>query len=265
MMMPASTSTTRLPEVPMLSLAGRRAIVTGGSGGIGAAVVNRFHELGAIVGIIDITAPAEEMTGRFSFAEADIQDEKQVRDALDRLKRMVGARFDVLVNCAAIAGSGKLTHSATSSDFDLVFGVNVKGTFLCSRAFIRDCLGDNAPGTIVNVSSINGVIGNADIPLYHATKAAVQLLSKCDAMTYADRGIRVNCVLPGSTRTELTMQAQAESDDPEGYVRDLVKAHPIGRQARPAEIANVVAFLASEAASYITGADIAADGGYTAQ
>lgn len=250
---------------PLLSLCGRRALVTGGAGGIGAAIVERFRDLGASVGIIDVAVPEYEAGADRAFARSDITDEGEVGQAFENLATRLGGPFDILVNCAAIAGSGRPTHLAVEEDFDRVFAVNVKGAFLCSRAFIRDRLARDQTGVIVNVSSINGVIGNADIPLYHAAKAAMQLLSKSDAVTYADRGIRVNCVLPGSTHTELTLKAQAESDDPEEYVRKLIRAHPIGRQARPEEIANVVAFLASDASTFITGAEIAADGGYTAQ
>ncbi|WP_439618834.1 SDR family NAD(P)-dependent oxidoreductase [Shinella sp.] len=253
------------PTAPLLSLVGRRALVTGGGGGIGAAIVARFRDLGAAVAVTDVVVPPEGGEDLSLFAKADITQEAEVARMFVRLAGELGGPFDILVNCAAIAGSGKPTHLATVEGFDRVFAVNVRGAFLCSRELIRSCLARGALGTIVNVSSINGVIGNDDIPLYHATKAALQLLSKCDAVAYADRGIRVNCVLPGSTRTELTLRAQAESGDPDGYVRRLVGAHPIGRQALPEEIANVVAFLASDAAAFVTGADIAADGGYTAQ
>lgn len=250
------------PAPSMLSLAGRRALVTGGAGGIGAAIVGTFTDLGAVVGAID-AVPAR--TEGAAFVAGDVTREEDVRRIFDRLEDRLGGSPDILVNCAAIAGTGKPTHLATPEDFDRVFAVNVKGAFLCAREFIRRRLRRDEGGVIVNVSSINGVIGNADIPLYHATKAALQLISKCDAVTYADRKIRVNCVLPGSTRTDLTLHAQAESDDPEGYVGRLVRAHPLGRQALPAEIANVVAFLASDASAFMTGADVLADGGYTAQ
>ncbi|MBO9195912.1 SDR family oxidoreductase [Rhizobium sp. 16-449-1b] len=250
---------------PLMSLAGRRALVTGGAGGIGAAIVARLCDLGASVGVVDVSTPPPMPGFGYDFVKADITQEDQVEDAFERLAASFGGQLDILVNCAAIAGSGRPTHLATADDFDRVFSINVKGAFLCSREFIRRRLSVGEPGVIVNVSSINGIIGNADIPFYHATKAALQLLSKCDAVTYADRGIRVNCVQPGSTRTELTIRAQAESDDPDNYIRKLVGAHPIGRQAEPDEIANVVAFLASEASAFMTGADIAVDGGYTAQ
>jgi NAD(P)-dependent dehydrogenase (short-subunit alcohol dehydrogenase family) len=250
---------------PLMSLAGRRALVTGGSGGIGAAIVARLIGLGASVGVVDIITPPPVVGFGCEFVKADITREDQVADSFRKLAASLEGHVDILVNCAAIAGSGRPTHLATSDDFDRVFSVNMKGAFLCSREFIRQRLVASEPGVIVNVSSINGVIGNADIPFYHATKAALQLLSKCDAVTYADHQIRVNCVLPGSTRTDLTLRAQAESDNPDNYIRDLVGAHPIGRQAEPEEIANVVAFLASEASAFMTGADVTVDGGYTAQ
>ncbi|ACP21887.1 putative adh_short, short chain dehydrogenase (plasmid) [Sinorhizobium fredii NGR234] len=254
-----------VPVHSMMSLAGRRALVTGGSGGIGRAIVDEFLDLGAAIGVTDLVAPEVDLASGAVFCAADITDETDVQRMFDTLTTSLDGAFDILVNCAAIAGTGRPTHLASAEDFDHVFAVNVKGAFLCGGQFIARCLERDAEGVIVNVSSINGVIGSADIPLYHATKAALQLLSKCDAITYADRKIRSNCVLPGSTRTELTLRAQAESDDPDGYVRRLVQAHPIGRQALPEEIARVVAFLASDASAFVTGADVAADGGYTAQ
>ena len=252
----------------MKRLDNRVAIVTGGAGGLGSAVVSLFVEEGARVAVFDtkdaLPAPLAALGDRVRYRRLSITDENAVASAV---RETAGAwhQPDVLVNAAAIAGSGKPTHEATEADFDAVFGVNVKGTFLCTKHFIGGLLAAGKPGSIVNISSTYGVIGNADIPLYHGTKAAVRLLSKCDAVTYAEQGIRSNSIILGSTRTEMTLKAMAESPQGAEYVRQLVDAHPMKRQAEPIEIARVALFLASDESSFVTGADIAADGGYTAQ
>ncbi|NUB45828.1 SDR family oxidoreductase [Fertoebacter nigrum] len=243
-------------------LDGKVAIVTGGAGGVGSAVTTLFVEEGARVAVFDVKdeGPADAAL----YVRVDIADEKAVARAVAQVTMALDLP-DVLVNAAAIAGTGAPTHEATADDFDHVFAINVKGTFLCTKYVIAGLLNAGRPGSIVNVSSTYGVVGNADIPLYHGSKAAVRLLSKCDAVTYADRGIRSNAIILGSTRTDMTVAAMQASPEGAAYVQNLINAHPIKRQAEPVEIARVIAFLASDQASFVTGADIAVDGGYTAQ
>ncbi|TGS71724.1 SDR family oxidoreductase [Mesorhizobium sp. M3A.F.Ca.ET.201.01.1.1] len=253
----------------MKRLAGRIAIVTGGAGGVGSAITALFVSEGAKVAIFDSKDTAPDALAALGEAavryyKVDITDEGVISAAISNIAAEWGVP-DVLINAAAIAGSGKPTHEATVADFDAVFSVNVKGTFLCTKHVIAGLLAVGQPGSIVNISSTYGVIGNADIPLYHGTKAAVRLLSKCDAVTYAGNGIRSNSVVLGSTRTEMTQRAMEESAEGAAYVRKLIDAHPMKRQADPIEIARVALFLASDESSFVTGADIAADGGYTAQ
>ncbi|WP_439618832.1 SDR family NAD(P)-dependent oxidoreductase [Shinella sp.] len=243
-------------------LDGKIAIVTGGAGGVGSAAVALFAQEGAKVAVFDMKDQGPEAAK--VYRKVDISDEAAVKRAVADVTAELGLP-DVLVNAAAIAGTGALTHEATVEDFDKVFAINVKGTFLCTKHVIAGLLAAGKPGSIVNISSTYGVIGNADIPLYHGTKAAVRLLSKCDAVTYAEKGIRSNSIILGSTRTDMTVAAMKASPEGEAYVRNLVAAHPMKRQAEPIEIARVVAFLASDLASYVTGADVPVDGGYTAQ
>lgn len=243
-------------------LDGRIAIVTGGAGGVGSAVAGLFAQEGAKVAVFDMKE--EGPAGADLYRRIDISDENAVRDAVADVNAKVGLP-DILVNAAAITGTGAHTHEATAEDFDKVFAINVKGTFLCAKYLIGGLLAAGKPGSIVNISSTYGVVGNADIPLYHGTKAAVRLLSKCDAVTYAEKGIRSNSVILGSTRTDMTVAAMNASPEGAEYVRNLIAAHPMKRQAEPIEIARVIAFLASDLASYVTGADVPVDGGYTAQ
>ncbi|MER9947228.1 SDR family oxidoreductase [Mesorhizobium sp. M0047] len=252
----------------MNRLKNRVAVVTGGAGGVGSAVTALFVEEGAKVAVFDSKERAAQALAALGadvrYHQVDITNEDAVSGALADISAAWGAP-DILVNAAAIAGTGKPTHEASVTDFDTVFAVNVKGTFLCTKHVIRGLLTAGKPGSIVNISSTYGVIGNADIPLYHGTKAAVRLLSKCDAVTYAQNGIRSNSIILGSTRTQMTVRAMEESPEGAAYVRNLIDAHPLKRQAEPIEIARVALFLASDESSFVTGADIAADGGYTAQ
>lgn len=243
-------------------LEGKVAIITGGAGGIGSAVAALFAQEGAKVAVFDMKDKGPDAA--MVYLKVDISNEAAVKRAVADVTTDLGLP-DVLVNAAAITGTGALTHEATAEDFDKVFAINVKGTFLCTKHVIAGLLNAGRPGSVVNISSTYGVVGNADIPLYHGTKAAVRLLSKCDAVTYAENGIRSNSIILGSTRTDMTVAAMQASPEGETYVRNLIAAHPMKRQAEPIEIARVVAFLASDLASYVTGADVPVDGGYTAQ
>ena len=255
----------------MARLDGKIAIITGGGTGIGEATCRRFAEEGAKVAIFEISvenglATAETLRRTGAEAEAfkvDVRDENSVSAAVQKVIDRWG-RIDILVNNAAIPGANKFTHELSLDEFEAVFAVNVRGVFLCSKHVLRHMV-EAKSGAIVNFSSIYGLIGNDDLPPYHATKGAVLLMTKTDAVCYARYGIRVNCVHPGSTKTPLFMKAGETYPGGLDVYLEMMKAkHPL-TLGEPVDVANCVLFLASDEARFVTGASLACDGGYTAQ
>jgi NAD(P)-dependent dehydrogenase (short-subunit alcohol dehydrogenase family) len=195
---------------------------------------------------------------------ADVTDEGAVSRVMDEVVETLGG-LDVLVNNAGIPGSPKPTHEVTEAEYDAVFAVNAKGTFLCTKHALRH-MRPRRRGSIVNISSVNGIVGNADVPIYHATKAAVRLMAKTDAVLYGPEGIRVNSVHPGPIRTPLNAGVAAGwPGGPEAYQAMWAQMLPIGHQGDPDDVAWGVVYLASDEARYVTGAELVIDGGYTAR
>lgn len=253
-------------------LPGDVAIVTGGADGIGRAISLRLADEGAAVAILDVAADraadvAAEIRsrgGRSMPVQVDVSREDQVRDGVAAVVAGFGP-VTVLVNNAAIPGVNKLTHEVTESEFDAVFAVNVKGVFLCTKHVIPS-MKVAGRGSIINISSISGLIGNDDLPIYHAAKGAVRLMAKTDAICYARDGIRVNSVHPGSIRTPLSEKAaQGYPGGAAAYFQMWADKHPVGHQGEPDDIAFGVVYLASEEAKFVTGSELVIDGGYTAQ
>jgi NAD(P)-dependent dehydrogenase (short-subunit alcohol dehydrogenase family) len=150
------------------------------------------------------------------------------------------------------------------AEWDAVFAVNVRGVFLCTKHVVRPMMQAKS-GSIVNFSSIYGLIGNDDLPPYHATKGAVLMMTKTDAVCYARYGIRVNAVHPGSVKTPLFMKAgETYPGGLDHYLKVMGEKHPL-TLGEPVDIANCVLFLASDEARFVTGASLVCDGGYTAQ
>lgn len=245
-------------------LAGKRAIITGASGELGSAVVELFIQHGAAVSALDLRAPARTPSLAPALTiEVDITDSEQVAEAVSRSAAEVGTP-DILVNAAGIIGRPAASHESTEDEFDVIFNVNVKGTWLLTKHVVPHMIAARR-GSIVNFSSIYGITGGRTVPLYHATKGAVRLLSKSDAATYGEHGIRVNTIHPGSMNT--TMSRSAAERSPLGedeYYRRLVGSNPLPRQGQPIEIAYGVLYLASDESSFTTGSELVVDGGFTA-
>lgn len=262
--MTAPTTTARL--------AGKVAVVTGGADGIGRATCLRLADAGAAVVVLDrdgakaadVVAAIEDVGGRAMAAVADVTVEDQVRAAVSDAARQYG-RIDVLVNNAAIPGAQKPTHEVTEDEFDELFDVDVKGVFFCTKHVIPHMLAAGG-GSVIHISSINGLVGNKDVPLYHAAKGAVRLMAKTDAVVYAENKIRFNSIHPGSIRTALSEKLAAiHPGGPDAYFQWLADMHPLGHQGEPDDIAYGVVYLASDEAKFVTGTELVIDGGYTAQ
>lgn len=249
---------------------GKVAIVTGGARGIGKATAIRLAEEGAAVAVFDIlddgagvAAEIAAAGGRAIFVKLDLTREAAVQGAVAQVLEAFGA-IDVLVNNAATPGVNKLVHEMSEAEWDFVFNINVKGTFFMTKHVLPSMMARKS-GSIVNFSSIYGLIGSADLPAYHATKGAVLLMSKTDAICYAPYGIRVNAVHPGSTKTELFLQAaETWPKGKEDYLAMMGEKHPL-TLGEPVDVANCVLFLASDEARFVTGTSLVCDGGYTAQ
>ncbi|MGO7017040.1 SDR family NAD(P)-dependent oxidoreductase [Rhizobium leguminosarum] len=255
----------------MSRLRDKIAIVTGGSTGIGEATCHRFAEEGAKVAIFDVVAEqgahvAETIRnagGEAAFYRVDVSKEDEVAPAIEQVVKAWG-KLDILVNNAAVTGVNKLAHDVTVDEWDRIFAINVRGVFLCTKHAVKPMMAAKG-GSIVNFSSIYGLIGNDDLPPYHATKGAVLAMTKTDAICYAPFGIRINAVHPGSTKTPLFMKAGETYPGGLDHYLDMMKSkHPL-TLGEPVDVANCVLFLASDEARFVTGSSLVCDGGYTAQ
>lgn len=243
------------------------AFVSGGASGIGLAVARTFAARGARVAIASRDAAKGEaacasLTGAgfdAVYVPADIRDEASVECALAEVVKRFG-KLNVAVNAAGIAGDMAPLEAASQRVWDDVMATNARGVWLAMRYEITAMLAAGG-GAIVNLSSIYGAAGKPAHHAYVASKHAVVGMTRSVALEYATRGIRVNALLAGVTAT--SGMVQAETVVPE-IVHALVAQHPIGRMAREEEIALVAVWLCSDAASYVTGAPIAVDGGFLA-
>ncbi len=252
-------------------LQGKIAIITGASLGLGRATAIRMAEEGASIAVLDrdvegASALAAELAARGFPARAwacDVSSEAQVQKVIDEVALHFG-RIDVLVNNAGVSGASKPTHEITEAEWDFVQSINVKGVFFCTKHAIPH-LKRAGGGSIINLSSIYGLVGAADAPPYHASKGAVRLMTKTDAMIYAPDRIRVNSIHPGFIVTPMVEHFLGQQADPAASRKAVDGLLPLGHMAAPDDIAWGAVYLASDQAKFVTGSELVSDGGYTAR
>jgi glucose 1-dehydrogenase len=266
---PSNARTSVRPQIHT----GKRVIVTGGAKGIGRAIAHQFVAEGAHVLIADMDGAsgsqcADELTdigrqtggeARCLFVKADISKRLDVHNMVAAALEAFGG-LDVMVNNAAIVHGAEFLD-LTEADFDRVIAVNLKGSFLAGQAAAKQMVAQveqgQKPGAIINMSSVNAVFAIANQVPYSVSKGGIMQLTKVMALSLAAHGIRVNAVGPGSIMTDMLASVNSNAE----ARNRILSRTPLGRIGQPDEIASIVSFLASDAASYITGQTIYADGG----
>ena len=250
----------------IMRLENKVALISGGARGMGAVEAKLFSREGARVVIGDVLedegrrteAEINESGGECVFVHLDVTSEESWQAAVSQAVERFG-KLDILVNNAGIYRTNNVTETS-SEEWDQVMDINAKGVFLGTKAAIP-AMRDNGSGSIVNISSVAGLVGNLMSSAYTASKGAVRLLTKSTAIQYARDGIRCNSVHPGTIVTQMTEGMLANDD----YRNDRINRTPIGRLGTAEDVAYGVLFLASDEASFMTGSELVIDGGRTAE
>lgn len=250
----------------MSEFSGKVALVTGAASGIGRTTAELYAREGASVVVSDVSEPGGQETvrliqdagGEATFVQADVSDAAACEALVDRTLGAYG-RLDFAFNNAGIAGESNPTGAYSVGGWDKTIGINLSGVFYCMRYEIPAMLQNG--GVIVNMASILGQVGFASAPAYVAAKHGVVGLTRTAAIEYAPQGIRINAVGPAFIRTPLIAELEG---DPDAH-QMLLSLHPMGRLGEPEEVAELVIWLSSDKASFITGAYYPVDGGYLAR
>jgi len=251
-----------------MELKDKICVITGGASGIGESTVCRFTEEGARVVFCDRSEnraqillekiDAKNYSGQVRFFQCDVSKEEDVKNLLKYVKKEFGY-CEVLVNNAGVHQTGKL-HQTAPVDWDRIMSVDVRGAYLCCYYFIPGML-EKKYGTVINVSSVSGLLGDTDMVAYNTAKGAVTNMTRCMALDYASDGIRVNAICPGAINTEIVKNT---FQSVEGAEEKFKAAYPVNYIAEPVQIAEMAVFLASRKVDFINGANIVVDGGITA-
>jgi NAD(P)-dependent dehydrogenase (short-subunit alcohol dehydrogenase family) len=253
-----------------MQLAGKVAIVTGAASGIGKATAELFAELGACVVLVDRKRDAGEQAAdgirtrglEAIYCYADLSQEQNVEAMVQAAVSRYG-RVDILVSNAAVQVLGTLTKT-TAQDWEFMQSVNLRGVFFGSKYAIPEMIRAGG-GSIVNMSSALGLVGDPDLAAYGAFKGGVIALTKATAIGYGPQGIRANCICPGDVNTPMVKEFFDSAPDPESFRKEVYSKYALRRIAEPREVAHVAAFLASDASSFMTGSVVVVDGGLTSK
>jgi NAD(P)-dependent dehydrogenase (short-subunit alcohol dehydrogenase family) len=248
-----------------MQLEGKVAIITGATEGIGKAISLLFAKEGAKITMVG----RDEAKGKAAFEnvresgeaiyfKADVSNSAQVRDMVEETVRRYG-HIDVLVNNAAISPVGNIVDTSEET-WDYVIDVNLKGVFLCSK-YVIPHMTKNGGGVIINIGSVNSFMAMQNEAVYDTSKGGVLMLTKAIALDFAKVNIRANCICPGAIETPSVRAWFDSTPDPRKMRESIAAKHPVGRIGKPEEVARVALFLATDSASFVTGAAIPVDGG----
>lgn len=251
---------------------GKVVLITGGGGAQGAVEAELFAAEGGSVIVADVLGEAAEAVaktlrarrGRATAVVLDVSSEESWTDVVETALQQYG-RLDVLVNNAAILSREGIEGTSREA-WDRTIAVNQTGVWLGMKAVLPS-MKESGRGSVVNISSVDGIVGKGSAAAYQASKAAVRLLTKTAAIEYAPFGVRVNAVCPGlmNARMKAVVGASATSGSTSNLIESLLARTPMGRMAEPEDVAYGVLYLASDESKYVTGTDLVIDGGYTAQ
>jgi NAD(P)-dependent dehydrogenase (short-subunit alcohol dehydrogenase family) len=239
-------------------------LITGGGTGVGRKAAIKFAQESAVVVIAnrridkgeEVYKMVKDMGGKALFVQTDISQEKQVEKLIDEIIKQYG-RLDCAFNCAGIDGKKASIVECDESNWDEVMDINLKGTFFLLKYEIKAMLKNNE-GAIVNMSSVNGFLGRINRCAYNASRAAIISLTKTAAMECIKNGIRVNAIAPAAIETDIFERMTGGNDEIKAY---YAKGHPIGRIAKPDEIAEAALWLCSDKSHFVVGQTLIIDGG----
>lgn len=252
----------------MFSLSDKTAVVTGGGSGIGQAIALAFARQGAVVEVLDLTEEAAAATvqlieaagGKAGFSACDVGDGAMVSEVFGQIEARRG-RIDILVNNAGVAHIGDLVTTA-EADLDRLYRINIKGVFFCAQEAVKRMVAQGG-GVVLNMCSIASMMGLADRFGYSMTKGAVETMTFSIAKDFISQGVRCNCICPARVHTPFVDGYLAKNypgQEAEMFEK-LSAAQPIGRMAKPEEVASLAVYLCSDEASFVTGAAYLIDGG----